>query len=382
MSETLDNGCGDDGYGAHAPDRLPDRPVKGRGAVSNRDGRFEARAREAVDDGWGSGGDAVDPDFPPPKLRTTVGVDSARSIIARNTSPDVPFERSINPYRGCEHGCVYCFARPTHAYYGLSPGLDFESKLFWKPDAPALLEKELSRKGYVPKIIAIGTNTDPYQPIEREKRSMRAILEVLQAFRHPVTIVTKSALVLRDLDILGPMGEAGLAHVSVSVTTLDRHLANAMEPRASTPTRRLDAIRGLSEAGVPTGALVAPIIPGLTCHESEAILEAVADAGASSAGYVMLRLPREIADLFREWLEAHAPDRAARVLSLMRQMRGGDLYRSAWGERMRGAGPYADLVAQRFEIAKRRLGLEKRPRTLDLTQFKRPVLKGDQLALF
>ncbi|MCR9220073.1 MAG: PA0069 family radical SAM protein [Alphaproteobacteria bacterium] len=380
MQETLD-----DGYAPHAPDRLPDRPVKGRGAVSNRDGRFEREAREAVDDGWGSadgvGDAAADPDFPPPKLKTTLGVDSARTVIARNASPDVPFDRSINPYRGCEHGCVYCFARPTHAYYGLSPGLDFESKLFWKPDAPALLEKELSKPGYKPAPIAIGTNTDPYQPVERETLAMRRILEVLAAYEHPVTIVTKSALILRDLDILSEMAAKNLAHATLSVTTRDRRLANAMEPRASTPARRLEAVRGLSDAGVPTGVLMAPIVPGLTCHEIEAVLEAAAEAGATGAGYVMLRLPLEIADLFEEWLDAHAPDRKARVLNHVRAMRGGKLYQSRWGERMTGRGAYAETIRQRFTLARKRLGLDRRRPELDSARFRRPPRPGDQMML-
>jgi len=379
MSEVFEDGSFDAGYGPHPDDALPDRPVKGRGAVSNRAGRFEPRGAEAADDGWG---EAEDPDFPPSRLRTTLSVDAARTVIARNQSPDVPFERSINPYRGCEHGCVYCFARPTHAYYGLSPGLDFESKLFWKPDAPALLAQELSKKSYRAAPIAIGTNTDPYQPVERETQAMRRILEVLAAFNHPVTIVTKSALILRDLDILAPMAERNLIHATLSVTTLDRRLANEMEPRASTPGRRLDAIRGLVEAGVPTGVLVAPIIPGLTCHESEAILKAAADAGATSAGYVMLRLPLEIADLFEEWLEAHAPARKDRVLNHVRAMRGGKLYDSAWGERMTGAGAYAETIRQRFRLARRRLGLDKRAPSLDSSRYERPPLPGDQMALF
>jgi DNA repair photolyase len=372
----------EDGYGPHVPDCLGDRPVKGRGAASNRDGRFEARSHIGVDDGWGSAVADDDPDFPPAKLRTTVGVDAARSIISKNTSPDVPFDRSINPYRGCEHGCVYCFARPSHAYYGLSPGLDFETKLFWKPNAANLLTRELSKKSYTPQTIAIGTNTDPYQPVERNKRAMREILEVLAAFNHPVSIVTKSALVLRDIDILGPMAHKGLAHVTLSLTTMDRHLANVMEPRASTPTRRLAAIQGCAQAGIPTGVLTAPIIPGLTCHEIEALLKAAAEAGASSAGYVMLRLPLEIADLFEEWLAAHVPDRKSRVMSHVRQMRGGERYQSAWGERMRGTGAYAETIRQRFDLAKRRHGLTRRQAGLDTSQFSRPVLPGDQMPLF
>jgi len=361
-------------------EELPDRPVKGRGAVSNRTGRFETHATVRIDDGWlladpdGDGG--------PPRPRTTLAVDAAKSVVARNDSPDVPFDRSVNPYRGCEHGCVYCFARPTHAYLGLSPGLDFETRLFWKPDAPALLERELRRAGYVADVLALGANTDPYQPVERETGLTRRILEVLRDFRHPVGVVTKSALVLRDLDILAEMARDGLASVAVSVTTLDRDLARAMEPRASAPARRIAAIRALSEAGVPTAVLASPMIPGLNDHELEAILEAAAQAGAGTANTILLRLPLEIADLFREWLEAHVPDRAARVLSLMRQSRGGALYRSAFGERMRGTGPHADMLARRLALARRRLGLDRRRWDLRTDLFRPPPRPGDQLALF
>jgi DNA repair photolyase len=359
-------------------DELPDLPAKGRGAVSNRTGRFEAHATVRIDDGWL----LRDPDEDDaPRPRTTLAVDAARSVIARNDSPDVPFDRSVNPYRGCEHGCVYCFARPTHAYLGLSPGLDFETRLYWKPDAPALLERELRRPGYAPDILALGANTDPYQPVERETGLTRRILEVLRDFRHPVGVVTKSALVLRDLDILAEMARDGLASVAVSVTTLDRDLARAMEPRASTPARRIGAIRALSEAGVPTAVLASPMIPGLNDHELEAILEAAAEAGAKSANTILLRLPLEIADLFREWLEAHVPDRAARVLSLVRQSRGGALYRSAFGERMRGTGPYADLLAGRLALAQRRLGFDRRRWDLRTDLFRPPPRPGDQLAL-
>lgn len=306
---------------AVAPPPVPDWMVdgerrRGRGALSNAAGRFEPQAREAFDDGWQS----LD-DLPP--FRTSVTVEKPRTIINRNDSPDVGFDRSINPYRGCEHGCVYCFARPTHAYQGLSAGLDFETRLFAKPDAPELLAKELSKPGYEPRTIALGINTDAYQPIEREWRLTRRILEVLSDFGHPVGIVTKSALVLRDLDILAPMAERGLAKVALSVTSLDPKLARIMEPRAATPPRRLDTIRRLSEAGVPTAVLVAPVIPAVTDAEMERILDAAVAAGASEAGYVMLRVPLEIRDLFREWLLAHFPDRYRHVLSLLKELHGG-----------------------------------------------------------
>ena len=367
MVDGLDNG--------HGGERLGDRPRKGRGAVSNRSGRFEALAGEPVDDGWGTA------EEDPPPLRTTLTVDSARSIIARNTSPDIPFDQSINPYRGCEHGCVYCFARPTHAFLGLSPGLDFETRLFYKPDAAALLEAELRHPRYRPKLIAMGTNTDPYQPAERELGLTRAILEVLARFNHPVGIVTKSALVLRDLDVLAPMARKGLAQVFLSVTTLDRGLARALEPRAATPPRRLDAIAQLSAAGVPTGVMAAPMIPALNDHELEAILAAAAEAGAASASYILLRLPLEIKDLFAEWLHTHVPDRAERVLSLIRQTRDGALYRLEFGTRMRGSGAVADLLAARFRTASRRLGLDRGRSGLDTAQFAVPPAEGDQLRL-
>jgi DNA repair photolyase len=332
-----------------------------------------------VDDGWDDGW--RDEDLPPPPLRTEVIRDATRSIIARNKSPDISFDQSINPYRGCEHGCIYCFARPTHAYLGMSPGADFESRLFAKPNAAELLAKELSAPGYVPKVIAMGTNTDPYQPIEKKMRITRSILEVLRDFRHPVGIVTKSPLILRDIDILGPMAQDGLAKVALSVTTLDRRLARLMEPRAGTPQRRLQAIKGLSEAGIPTGVMFAPVIPALNDEELEAVLGAAAEMGASTAGYVLLRLPLEIKDLFREWLEASVPDRAKHVMSLIRQMRGGKDYDSQWHTRMKGTGPYAEMIARRFHMAVKRIGLNKDSRPLLLGKFKPPPRAGDQLKL-
>jgi DNA repair photolyase len=348
----------------------PPGPIKGRGAVSNRDGRFERTRREAVDDGW----QRDDEDLPP--LRTTVEVDAARSVIARNDSPDVPFEQSINPYRGCEHGCVYCFARPTHAYLGLSPGLDFETRLFAKRGAAALLRGELSRPGYRCSPIALGINTDAYQPVERELRVTRELLEVLHETRHPVSIVTKSALVERDLDLLAGMGRDGLAHVAVSITTLDRSLARQMEPRAAAPQRRLETLRRLSEAGVPTVVLVAPVIPVLTDPELESILEAAATSGARSAGYVLLRLPHELAEIFPEWLEAHHPLKASHVLSRLRAMRGGALYDASFGKRMTGEGPYAEIIQRRFRLARQRLGLDRRLPDLRTDLFRPPSPSG------
>jgi DNA repair photolyase len=353
-------------------------PRKGRGSVSNAVGRYEGYDRVAVDDGWGSADEPVLP------LGTTLTEDTTRTIIARNKSPDVPFDRSINPYRGCEHGCIYCFARPTHAYLGLSPGLDFESRLFYKPRAAELLAKELSAASYRCLPMAMGTNTDPYQPIEREQLVTRRVLEVLRDFNHPVSIVTKGALVQRDIDILGPMAAKRQAKVAVSITTLDRSLARRMEPRAATPERRLETIRALAAAGIPTGVMTAPMIPGLNDHEMEAILEAAKEAGAGTAGYVPLRLPLEIKDLFAEWLEAQAPLRAKHVLTLVRDIRQGKLNQAEFGDRMRGAGPYADLLAQRFKLATRRLGLNQARELggLDCSQFRRPPQAGDQLSLF
>ncbi len=356
------------------------RLLRGRGALSNQVGRYEKQARVLVDDGWDDGW--RDEDGTPPPLRTEVIVDATRTIIARNKSPDISFDRSINPYRGCEHGCIYCFARPTHAYLGMSPGADFESRLFAKPNAAELLRKELSAPGYVPRTIAIGTNTDPYQPIEKKMRIMRSILEVLREFRHPVGIVTKSPLVLRDIDILSQMAREGLAKVALSVTTLDRKLARTMEPRAGTPQRRLAAIKALSEAGIPTGVMFAPAIPALNDGEMEAILAAAAGFGARSAGYVLLRLPLEIKDLFREWLEANEPGRAKHVMSLIRSMRGGKDYDANWSTRMKGTGPYAEMMARRFHMAVKRLGLNQESRPLCVTKFRKPPAAGDQLSLF
>src|SRR6202163_1969692 len=336
---------------APAGEPLVDRERRrGRGSLSNATGRYEPLARVAFDDGWQSPDEL-------PALRTEVAIDTARKVITRNDSPDISFDRSINPYRGCEHGCVYCFARPTHAYLGLSPGLDFESKLFMKPNAPELLERELSAPGYVPKVIAIGTNTDPYQPIERRYKIMRRILEVLDSAGHPVGIVTKSALVLRDLDILARMAKRDLVKVAVSVTTLDAKLARTMEPRASTPPRRLEALRQLVKAGVPTSTLVAPIIPAINDAEIERILEAVAATGARHAGYVLLRLPLEIRDLFGQWLKENFPDRHDHVFKLVRDTRGGKDYDSTWGKRQTGTGPVAWMIGRRFEVACQKLGL-------------------------
>jgi DNA repair photolyase len=348
---------------------------RGRGTHSNASGRYEPLARIAFDDGWRS----IE-ELPP--FETTVTLDSTRKIITHNESPDISFDRSINPYRGCEHGCVYCFARPTHAYLGLSPGLDFESKLFAKPDAPALLERELSAKGYTPRTIAIGTNTDPYQPIERRYAIMRGILEVLERAGHPVGIVTKSALVTRDIDILARMAKRNLVKVALSVTTLDAKLARTMEPRAATPSRRLEALRQLARAGIPTTVLVAPIIPAVNDAEMERILDAAAVAGVKEAGYVLLRLPLEVRDLFREWLTANFPDRVDHVFRLIRDMRGGKDYDSTWGKRMTGAGPYAWMIGRRFEVACDRLGLNAEKRKPTTEHFQPPLKGAEQLSLF
>jgi DNA repair photolyase len=351
----------------------PDRN-RGRAAGVNPSGRFEPVTRHVFDDGW----DSLE-DLPP--FKTEVQVEKPRTIITRNESPDISFDRSINPYRGCEHGCVYCFARPTHSFMGLSPGLDFESKLFAKPDAAKLLEKELSKEGYQARTIAIGTNTDPYQPVEKQWRIMREILEVLDARNHPVGIVTKSALVTRDIDILSRMAERGLAKVALSVTTLDRMLARTMEPRASTPTKRLEAIRQLSDAGIPTSVMVAPILPGLTDSEIERILDAARAAGAQDAGYVLLRLPLEVSPIFKDWLLRNYPDRYRHVMSLIRSMRDGKDYDSEWGKRMRGTGPYAWQIGRRFEIAARRLGLNARRTPLRTDLFVPAAKKNEQLVL-
>jgi DNA repair photolyase len=356
-------------------DRTPSAARPGRGAASNRVGRFEPYARVSVDDGW-------DLEDETRVLRTEVAVERPRSVITRNTSPDVGFDRSINPYRGCEHGCIYCFARPTHAYLGLSPGLDFETRLVARPEAPKVLAAELARRAYRPAPIALGTNTDPYQPIEKRFGIMRGILEVLRDHGHPVTVVTKGALIERDADILGEMGRLGLARVGVSVTTLDRTVARRMEPRAAAPERRLGMIRTLSEAGCPVRVMMAPVIPGLTDHEIERVLAAARDAGAVGAGYVALRLPREVSGLFRDWLAEAWPDRAAKVMHQVREMHGGRDYDPAWGKRMRGEGVRAALIARRFRAARARLGLEREIPPLRTDLFHVPKTGPEQLALF
>lgn len=353
--------------------RLPKDGRRGRGALTNQSGRFEPLGREMIDDGWDSLESL-------PALRTDVTDETARQIITRNDSPDIPFDRSINAYRGCEHGCSYCFARPTHAYMGLSPGLDFETKLFAKPNAAALLTRELSRPKYQVAPIAMGTNTDPYQPIEQRYRITRALLEVLSSFNHPVTIVTKSARIVRDLDILSDMAQRNLVRVAMSVTTLDAKLARAMEPRASTPSKRMEAIKLLAEAGVPVGVMVAPVIPALNDMEIEKILAGATYAGATTAGFVVLRMPIEIKDLFREWLEENVPDKAAHVISLIRAMHGGKDYDAEWGHRQRGKGPYAWQIGRRFEMATGRLGLNQTRRPLDCSAFMVPGA-GKQLDL-
>jgi DNA repair photolyase len=348
---------------------------RGRGAVTNPAARYEPVRAEAFDDGWM-------PDDEVPPVQTQVTIEKPRTIITRNDSPDISFDRSINAYRGCEHGCVYCFARPTHAYQGLSPGLDFETKLFAKPNAAELLEKELSAAGYEPKTMAIGTNTDPYQPVEKRFRITRSVLEVLARTNHPVGIVTKSALVTRDIDILAPMAERGLAKVAISVTTLDPKLARTMEPRAATPKKRLDTIRQLTDAGIPVSVLVAPIIPAVNDPEIEDILQAVEAAGAREAGYVLLRMPHELKEIVRDWLAEHYPDKVKHVFSLVQDTRDGKAYDSSWGKRMTGAGPYAWLIGRRFEAACARLGLNKRRDRLRTDLFVPPAKKTGQLSLF
>jgi len=352
---------------------IPDRPVKGRGAAASPEGRFESLTRTREDDGW----------FPPEdagRPRTTLGVDRARRVLSRNNSPDVGFGRSINPYKGCEHGCAYCFARPTHSYLGLSPGMDFETKLFHKPDAPEQLARELAAPGYRPEPVALGINTDAYQPVERSTRLARRILEVLAEHRHPVTIVTKSALVERDLDILAPMARQGLASVAFSITSLDHDLSRRLEPRATAPARRVEAVRRLSAEGVPVSVLVAPVIPALNDMELEKILECSREAGAKHAGYVVLRLPYELAELFPAWLEAHYPEHKDKVLSILTELHGGKLYDSRFGTRMRGQGPWAELIARRFTVASRRLGYSRKWAPLRTDLFRVPG-RATQLGL-
>jgi DNA repair photolyase len=349
---------------------------RGRGAVSNPHARFEPVERERFDDGW-------DLAEEPAPIRTEVTIEKPRAIITRNDSPDIGFDRSINPYRGCEHGCVYCFARPTHAYQGLSPGLDFETKLFAKPNAAELLEKELAKPGYAAKTMAMGTNTDPYQPIEKKFRITRSVLEVLARTSHPVGIVTKSALVTRDIDILAGMADRGLAKVALSVTTLDPRLARRMEPRAATPAKRLETIRQLSQAGIPVSVMVAPIVPGVNDHEIEDVLQAAYAAGAREAGYVLLRLPHEVKEIMRDWLTENYPDKLKHVFSLVTDTRAGKLYDSTWGKRQTGVGPYAWMIGRRFEQACERYGHNRVRRPLRTDLFTPPMAeKAGQLSLF
>ena len=352
-------------------------PRKGRGAVISPDGRFDAWQREAADDGWWNEDEAAP--------TTELMVDSAKSVITYNDSLDIPYDRSINPFRGCEHGCAYCFARPSHAYLGLSPGLDFETKIAYKADAAETLRRELGKPGYVCRPVALGINTDAWQPVERHLRVTRGILEVLAQTRHPVTIVTKSALILRDLDLLAEMARGNLVHVAVSITTLDADLARTMEPRAPSPQRRLSVLAALASAGIPTAVMVAPLIPALADHELEGILAAAREAGASSAGYILLRLPHEVKPLFRAWLDSHQPGRTEHVYSLMRQLHGGKEYDSAFGSRQRGSGPLAEIVAKRFRIAVRRLGLDVPSTPLDTAGFlppRKPPAATPQMTLF
>ena len=372
----------------YTPEHPPERPkgpaFRGRGAGFNPPNRYETIRRDPFFDGWEPEAppDTGDEGQQPATVPTTVTVDATRTVIARNDSPDVGFDRSINPYRGCEHGCIYCYARPSHAWLGLSPGVDFETRLFAKPDAAALLRQELARPSYRCAPIAMGTNTDPYQPVERERRITRAILKVLSDCNHPVTIVTKSALIERDIDILAPMAEKGLAAAALSVTTLERTVARAMEPRASAPARRLAAIRSLAEAGIPVRVMVAPVVPGITDHEMEAILEAARDAGASLASYIVLRLPGEVKELFCDWLDAHYPARRNKVLNTVRSLREGRLNNAEWGERMVGKGAFGKALDIRFAMAIRRLGLKREGRALRTDLFAKPAHDGRQMSLF
>jgi DNA repair photolyase len=349
--------------------------LRARGAAENAAGRFERSTHVAFDDGW---------DMPETDrlLRTEVRVERARSALVWNRSPDLPFDRAINPYRGCEHGCIYCFARPSHAFLNLSPGLDFETRLIARPGIGAVLEKELRARSYTVAPIAIGTNTDPYQPIEASHGVMRELVAVLADFHHPLAITTKGTLIERDIDLLAPMAAAGLLRVGISVTTLDADLSRRMEPRCPAPARRLETIRRLTAAGIPVRAMVAPVVPGLTDHEIEPILQAVHDAGATAASMIALRLPREVSALFQDWLQAHVPDRAAKVMNRVREMHGGQDYDPAFGRRMRGEGLWADLLAQRFAKAQARLGLASRLPALRCDLFRAPPRAGDQLSLF
>ena len=375
-----------DDHNHHADDASSPAPAtrapggvatKGRGATFNPANRFRTEQREPVDDGWAAPPDAERGDDDPPPLKTIVRIQPARTIISRNDSPDIPFTLSINPYQGCEHGCVYCYARPTHAYLDLSPGLDFETKLYAKPNAAALLRVELAKPGYRCDPIALGSNTDPYQPIEREWKITRSVIEVLAECEHPLTITTKGALIERDLDLLAPMAKKGLVRVFISIAMLDRELARKLDPRAAAPHRRLQIVKALSAAGVPVGVNVAPVIPQLTDRELETILEAAAGAGATHAAWTMLRLPREVAPLFRDWLAIHYPLRAEHVMSIVRQIRGGKDNESQFGVRMGGQGEFADLIRKRFAIACKRLGLNNnRDVPLDLSRFRPPAAPG------
>lgn len=355
----------------------PSHRKKARGATFNPANRFESSRLEAFDDGWNDAHDPADT----PLLKTRVIPERSRTIVSSNESPDIPFDRSINPYKGCEHGCIYCYARPTHAFLGMSPGLDFETRIVAKNNAAELLRKKFSGRNYKPQVIAIGANTDPYQPIERRLRITRSILEVMAEYRHPFAIITKSQGVLRDLDLLAPAGQAGRCRVMVSVTSLDPELCKVMEPRASPPSGRLRAIRELRQAGVPVGVMAAPMIPAINDMELESILDAAVEAGADRAGMVNVRLPLEIKELFDGWLNEHFPDRREKVLDLIRGMRGGALYQSQFGTRMRGTGPYAHVLQARFKAALRRHGLDLPLPSLDTTAFRIPPRRGDQMAL-
>ena len=353
----------------------PSHLLKGRGTSSNPANRYDQLTSETVDDGWEDREEL-------PTLRTEVSTEVPRKVITRNTSPDLSFDRSINPYRGCEHGCVYCYARPSHAYLGLSPGLDFETKLIARPDAPRILERELRAKSYAPRTIAIGTNTDPYQPIERDRKIMRGILEVLRDFKHPVGIVTKGTMITRDIDILAPMAAKGLVRVGISITTLDKKTARAMEPRVPTPAAKIRAIRQLTDAGIPVRIMVSPVVPALTDHELEAILDAAARAGAVAASSIVLRLPLEVSTLFQDWLQDHYPDRAERVMGRVRELHGGKDYDPSFGKRMTGQGKWAELIQQRFKLKARQLGLDRSLPQLRTDLFDVPLKSGDQMSLF
>jgi DNA repair photolyase len=360
----------------------PPEPRKGRGAVTNIQGRYERDEREAFDDGWAP--DSEDGSIS--RLKTQVFEERAKSILTHNASPDIPFRVSLNPYRGCEHGCIYCFARPTHSYLGLSPGLDFESRIYAKINAPELLQRELRKKNYIPEPIALGVNTDAYQPVERELLLTRRVIETLHEYGHPFAAITKSSLIERDIDLLAPMAVRGQVMAAITVTTLDTDIARTLEPRAATPARRLRTIRTLSDAGIPVGVSVAPVIPFVTEPDLERVLEACAQAGATSASYIVLRLPWEVAPLFKEWLAAHFPQRADRVMARIHDMRGGKDYDASFAHRMKGEGAWAQLLKQRFDKAAKRLGLnERRHGILDMSQFKRPeppVAPNPQLSLF